>query len=59
MNDVDRLILIPILVAIGYFLYRYVRITVRGEGGCHGNCGECSQELAKKIHGDPSTNIGK
>ncbi|MFC1715770.1 FeoB-associated Cys-rich membrane protein [Candidatus Poribacteria bacterium] len=54
VSDVDRLILIPILFAIGYFIYRYVRSTVRGEkGGCHGNCGECSQELTKRIHDDP------
>ena len=53
VSDVDRLIIVPILLVIGYFIYRYVRGLARGEkGGCHGNCSECSQNLAKRVHKD-------
>jgi hypothetical protein len=44
----DKLILIPLLLAALYFLYRYVRNTIKGEIGCHGNCARCTQELKKK-----------
>jgi hypothetical protein len=47
----DKLILVPILLIALYFLYRYVRNTIKGKGVCSGDCARCSQELRKK-HSD-------
>ncbi len=38
----DRLLIIPIVFAAGYFLYRHIRKSIIGEGGCDGNCANCS-----------------
>jgi hypothetical protein len=59
VSDVDRLILVPMLLAAGYFLYRYIRNAVRGEAGCHGDCAKCSQELMRRVHDGLPANKGK
>jgi len=41
----DKLILIPVLIIALYFIYRYIRRSLKGEG-CHGDCANCS--LASK-----------
>jgi len=46
----DKLIFALILIATGYFVYRYVRNAVRGTGGCHGDCANCSLKLKTKHH---------
>jgi len=44
----DKLLIIPIVLAALYFMYRYLRL--KGEAGCHDNCDGCSKEMMKKMH---------
>lgn len=48
----DKLLIIPIVLAALYFMYRYVRKSIKREGGCNGNYAACSRELMKKTHGN-------
>jgi hypothetical protein len=48
----DKLLIIPIVLAALYFLYGYLRKSFEGEGGCHGNCDGCSKETMRKMHGE-------
>lgn len=51
VNIVNKLLIIPIVFAGGYLLYRYMRNAISGKGECHGDCARCSQELMEKVHG--------
>jgi len=43
----DKLLIIPIVLAALYFLYRHLKKSLKGEAGCHGNCDICSKEMIK------------
>ena len=49
-ENMDKLLIAPILAVALYLIYRYVRKSARGGGGCHGDCGKCSPELMRKTH---------
>ncbi|HGJ64271.1 TPA: FeoB-associated Cys-rich membrane protein [bacterium] len=38
----DKLILIPVLLIALFFIYRYIKNSVKGEG-CHSDCARCSK----------------
>jgi hypothetical protein len=45
----DKLLIIPVISAALYFLYRHLKRSLKGEYECHGNCASCSKEMVKKM----------